>query len=328
LPRRSRLWQTDAVSLPPYRHGYVRLSAYTGAYLQPNGGFGLANAGVLSDRDATTLVDTFFDLPHTHALLTAVTAATGVPVRRVINTHHNGDHCWGNQLCRNAEIIGHRLCREAMRQLPPAGLEQLRAADSRRPGIRLLQESMTGFDFRGIELTLPTTVFDDRLTIYVNDLPVELVYLGPAHTIGDIAVHMPAEGVLFTGDLVFRSCAPLGWEGTFAGWLAALDAMIALAPAVVVPGHGPVCGIEGLHEQRAYLAYVAEEARRGWARGLTALDAALAIDLGPYAEWAEPERIVAMVARAHRECRNEPMDAPLDFLALADDMAEYRRRRA
>jgi glyoxylase-like metal-dependent hydrolase (beta-lactamase superfamily II) len=308
--------------------GYVRLSEHAGVYLQPNGGFGLSNAGVLAGRDATTLIDTFFDLAHTRALLDAVAATTRTPIRRVVNTHHNGDHCWGNQLCRESEIIGHRRCRDAMLGLPPAVLEHLRTAPATRPGIAHLKAAMARFDFRGIEIVPPTTVFDERLTLYVDDLAAEVRYLGPAHTAGDVVVWLAGEGVLFTGDLVFRQCAPIGWEGTFARWLEALDAMIALGPALVVPGHGPVAGVEALHEQRAYLAYVVDEARRGFARGATPLDTALAIDLGPYAAWVEPERIVAIVARAHRECRGEPEDAPVDFLALADAMLEYRRRRS
>ena len=312
---------------PAYREGLTSLTDHCAAYLQPNGGFGLSNAGVLLGRDSTTLVDTFFDLTHTRALLTAVGRATPAPVRRVINTHHNGDHCWGNQLCHDAEIIAHRLCRAEMLRFPVALLEQLRTSDVARPGVRLLQAGMRRFDFRGIVITPPTTIFDARLSIYVDDLAVELIYLGPAHTAGDVVVHVPGESVLFTGDLLFRHCAPLGWEGTFARWIAALDTMIALAPAVIVPGHGPVCGVEGLREQRDYLTYVEDAGREAYTRDRTLLDAALALDLGPYANWAEPERVIAMLARAYRETQGEAADSAVDFLAQADLMAEYRQRR-
>jgi cyclase len=313
------------MSLPPFVPGLVRLTDHAGAYLQPDGSFGLSNAGVLIGRDGVTLVDTFFDLAHTRRLLDSV-AGLG-RVRRVVNTHHNGDHCWGNQLVRDVEIIGHRRCRELMPTLPPALLEQLRHAPADRPGVAFLKVGMERFDFSDIELTPPTTVFDERLTIWVDDQPVELLYLGPAHTAGDVAVWLPAERVLYTGDLLFRNCAPLGWAGTFARWIAALDTMLALDPALVVPGHGPVSGSEGLREQREYLAYVLGEARTGLAAGRSPLDTALGIDLGPYASWTDGERIVAVVTRAFRELRGEPEDAPIDFLAIADDMAEYHRRR-
>src|SRR5690606_3775569 len=111
---------------------------------------------------------------------------------------------------------------------------------------------------------------------------VELLYVGPAHTAGDVIVHIPAARIVFTGDVLFRLCTPIGWEGTFDHWLAALDRIIALAPEVIVPGHGPLCGVEGPREMRAYLAYVRGEAARWFAAGVPALEAAKRIDLGPY----------------------------------------------
>jgi glyoxylase-like metal-dependent hydrolase (beta-lactamase superfamily II) len=153
------------------------------------------------------------------------------------------------------------------------------------------------------------------------------VYAGPAHTAGDVIVHLPAERVVFAGDVLFRLCTPIGWEGTFDRWIAALDAIVALDPAVVVPGHGPLSGTEGPREMKAYLDYVRAESRRFFARGLPALEAAAQIDLGPYAGWTEPERVVFNVDRAYRELRGEPWDAPLDVPALFRGMAELRQRR-
>src|SRR5207249_12019189 len=128
-----------------------------------------------------------------------------------------------------------------------------------------------------------------------------LVYVGPAHTSGDLIVHLPAERVVFTGDILFRLCTPVGWEGTFDRWIAALDRIVALEPAVIVPGHGPLCGVEGPKETKAYLQYVRAEPKRCLEEGLSALEVAKRIDLGPYAGWTEPERIVFQVERAYRE---------------------------
>ena len=101
-----------------------------------------------------------------------------------------------------------------------------------------------------------------------------------------------------------------------------------LDPAVIVPGHGPLCGLEGPREMKAYLEYVRAEAGRFFAAGLPALEAARRIDLGPYAGWTEPERIVFQVERAYRELRGEPFDAPIDVTALFGDMLALRRERA
>jgi cyclase len=74
--------------------------------------------------------------------------------------------------------------------------------------------------------------------------------------------------------------------------------------------------VEGPREMKAYLAYVQGESRRFFERGVEPLEAAKRIDLGPYADWTEPERLFAIVDRAYRELRGEPWDAPIDPMAL------------
>jgi hypothetical protein len=76
-----------------------------------------------------------------------------------------------------------------------------------------------------------------------------------------------------------------------------------LDPEVIVPGHGPVCGIEGVTEMRAYLEYVRSEARASFDAGLTSLEAARRIEFGPYGEWRAPARLFMNVERAYREFR-------------------------
>jgi glyoxylase-like metal-dependent hydrolase (beta-lactamase superfamily II) len=267
------------------------------------------------------VVDTFWDLPHTQAMIDLYAGVLPAPARRVVNTHHNGDHCWGNQLFAGAEIIGHRLCAEGMRKENPTAMQAVRGlAGSDDPALATFARRLAPWDFTGIELHPPTTLIDDRLDLDVGGIPVELRYVGPAHTQGDVIVHLPEQRVVFTGDVLFRLCTPIGWEGTFANWTAALDAIVALEPEVVVPGHGPVCGVEGPREMRAYLDYVERESKAAFAAGWSELDAAKRIDLGPYADWTEPERLVFNVARAYRECRGEPWDAPTDVGAVMHGM--------
>ena len=102
---------------------------------------------------------------------------------------------------------------------------------------------------------------------------------------------------------------------------------VALDPAVVVPGHGPLCGVEGPREMKAYLAYVRAEANRFFDQGVPVVEAARRIDLGPYDGWTEPERIVFQVERAYRERRGQPFDAPIDITALFQGMFELHRAR-
>jgi glyoxylase-like metal-dependent hydrolase (beta-lactamase superfamily II) len=156
---------------------------------------------------------------------------------------------------------------------------------------------------------------------------VALLYVGPAHTGGDVIVHLPAQKILFTGDILFRLCTPIGWEGTYDGWIGALDRIISLAPEVIVPGHGPLCGLEGPREMRAYLEHVREESRACYEAGLSLAEACKRIDPGPYAHWTEPERIVFNIARAYRELAGEPFDAPIDMAALFRLMFDLRQAR-
>jgi glyoxylase-like metal-dependent hydrolase (beta-lactamase superfamily II) len=195
-------------------------------------------------------------------------------------------------------------------------------ADSDDPALAAFARRLADWDFAGIELRPPTTLVDDRLDLDVGGIAVELHYVGPAHTQGDLIVHLPEQHVVFTGDVLFRLCTPIGWEGTFANWRAALDRIVALAPETIVPGHGPICGVEGPREMRAYLDYVERESKAAFAAGLSEIEAAKRIDLGPYAGWTEPERLVFNVARAYRECRGEPWDASIDVMAAMRGMAE------
>jgi glyoxylase-like metal-dependent hydrolase (beta-lactamase superfamily II) len=297
------------------------------ACLQPDRGLGWSNSGLIN-RAGGVVVDTFWDLPHTRALIEQYARVWSEPAQRVVNTHHNGDHCWGNQLFAGAEIIGHRLCAAGFGKEQPRLMQALREqAGSDDPALAALARELRSFDFTGIELTPPTTVFDDRLDLELDGTRVELLYVGPAHTAGDTIVHLPAQRVVFTGDVLFRLCTPIGWEGTYAKWSEALDRIIALDPAVIVPGHGPLCGLEGPREMKAYLEYVRAESARFHGQGLSIEEAARRIDLGPYAGWTEPERVLFNVARAYRELCGEPYDAPIDAGRMLRAMFALRAER-
>ncbi len=295
------------------------------ACLNPDRGLGWSNSGLLN-RAGGVVIDTFWDLPHTRELMATYARVSPARPTRVVNTHHNGDHCWGNQLFPDAEIIGHRLCAASFGKEQPAMMQAVKnSAGSADPVLAELADRLAEWDFSGIELRPPTTLIDDRLVLDLDGMAAHLIYVGPAHTAGDVIVHLPAERVVFTGDVLFRLCTPIGWEGTYDRWLAALDEIIALAPETIVPGHGPLCGVEGPREMRAYLEYVRDEASCFFKAGLTALEAAQRIDLGPYGGWTEPERVVFNVERAYRELRGEPFDAPIDPVAMFRAMYELRQ---
>ncbi len=187
-----------------------------------------------------------------------------------------------------------------------------------------LAKALSVWDFEGIELRPPTTLIEDRLELDLGGIVVNLIHVGPAHTADDVIAYLPERRIVFTGDVLFRLCTPIGWDGTFDGWISALDRIISLDPEVVVPGHGPLCGVEGLREMKAYLEYVRQESRRHFDAGLSTLEAAKKVDLGPYANWTEPERILFSVERAYREFRGEPFDSPIDAVSIFRGMHELR----
>ena len=292
--------------------------------LQEDRGLGTSNSGLIN-RGGGLVVDTFWDLPHTRQLIEHYARVWRGPARRVVNTHHNGDHCWGNQLFSGAEIIGHRLCAAAFGAESPQMMQTLRNAGAAAGPMAALSQALASWDFSGIELTPPTTLFEEQLVLDLDGIAAHLLYVGPAHTAGDVIVHLPEQRIVFTGDVLFRLCTPIGWEGTYARWIEALERIIALAPEVIVPGHGPLCGVEGPREMKAYLQYVRAESKRFYDAGLSVLDAAKRIDLGPYATWTEPERLMFQVERAYREFRGAPSDVPIDAVAMFAGISMYPR---
>jgi glyoxylase-like metal-dependent hydrolase (beta-lactamase superfamily II) len=296
------------------------------ACLQPDRGLGWSNSGLIN-RGGGMVVDTFWDLPRTRELMAQYARVWKRPAGRVVNTHHNGDHCWGNQLFDQAEIIGHRLCAASFGKEKPEAMQGLKKLiTSPNPALASLARELEPYDFTGVTLTPPTTLFDERLDLELDGLKIELLYVGPAHTAGDVIVHVPAQRIVFTGDVLFRLCTPIGWEGTYDQWIAALDRIVALDPAVIVPGHGPLCGVEGPREMKAYLQYIRSEAKAHFDAGRTIEEAAQRIDLGPYAGWTEPERIIFNLSRAYRELRGEPWDTPIDAGAVLHAMFNLKGR--
>jgi cyclase len=171
---------------------------------------------------------------------------------------------------------------------------------------------------RQIELVLPTTLFDTRYELDLNGTEVHLIYVGPCHQCGDTIIHVPKERVVFAGDVLFRRCTPMGWTGSYHKWFQCLDLLVQLAPEAIVPGHGPICGIEGVIEMKAYLQYALEESRKCYDNGLPALEAAKKIEFGPYGDWVAPARLYMNVERAYREFRGDAPDAPWDTAATFD----------
>jgi glyoxylase-like metal-dependent hydrolase (beta-lactamase superfamily II) len=313
------------VSRAAYTRGLHDLGNGCFAYLQPDGSWGWSNAGLVAGDGASLLVDTLFDLPLTRRMLEEMRDVTRArPIRTLVNTHANGDHCWGNQLVTGAEIVASRACRDEMTTgFGPAMMQALLAADGLGEAGDYFRRCFGAFDFAGIELTPPTRVFDGTLSLDVGGTRVEVIDVGPAHTRGDALVHVPGDGVVYTGDILFIGGTPIVWEGPVSNWIAACERILAMGCRTVVPGHGPITDAAGVRAVRDYLTYVSEQARARWEAGMSSEDAARDIALGEFSRWGERERIAVNVDTVYRELSDD--HSPPDALRLFGLMAELSR---
>ena len=283
----------------------LEVAERTYAFVQPDGTWFINNAGFVVGDDHVVLVDTCATERRTRALLDAVAAVTDAPVRIVVNTHHHGDHTHGNYLCTDATIVGHRRCREEVERM----------------GIMTLDSIWGAVEWGDLQLRSPDLTFDERVDLVVGDLTVEVRAFGDAaHTTNDVVAWVPERGVLYTGDLVFHGGTPFVVMGSISGSLASLDWLRSFQPAVIVPGHGPVCGVDALDAIEAYFRFVQDLAAEGLAAGVPPLELAQRADLGPFAGLTDPERLVANLHRAYAEAEGTPPGDPIDYLTAFSDM--------
>ena len=255
------------------------------AYLQPNGGWGLNNAGVVTGGGTTLVVDTAATEARAHALRAAVARVSRRPARIVVNTHHHGDHTHGNFVfAPDAVVMAHDAARD---EIVSRGLA--------------MTQVWPEVDWGRLRPHPPELTFGDRIRIRLGERAVELIHVGPGHTTNDVIVWLPDDGVLFAGDLVVPGCTPYVQMGSLRGSLAALDVMAELGPRVIVGGHGPVAGPRAIEDTRAYLRWVRELATSGQQAGRSPLETALGAGAGDFRDLVDPERLVANLHRAYAE---------------------------
>jgi cyclase len=292
------------------------------AYLQPDGGWGWSNAGLIADGEETLLIDTLFDLKLTEQMLSdmrrAVPAASHIGT--LVNTHANGDHCYGNQLVGDARIVASERTATEMSELPATAMAELvRQAPNMGELGEFFLRCFGSFDFGGIEMVLPDESFSGELTLRVGSREVRLIEVGPAHTQGDTLALLPADRVLFSGDILFNGAHPIAWAGPVSNWIAACDRILDMDVDVIVPGHGPLADQGSVRELKAYFGYLYEQARAHHARGMTSLEAARSMSLDRWADWGESERLAVNLATIYSELSEDAEQ--LNPLAAFEQMA-------
>ncbi len=296
------------------------------AWVFPRGSWGESNAGlVVGDDGEALLIDTQWDEPSTAFMLSAA-PLEGATISTLVNTHPDGDHTWGNAVVGAPRIIATDACRGHFDHEDPQRLGRLvslsgalgRAPVVRLPGpgrvlssgqllLRYLAEMGKPWDFGSVRLTWPTETFSGALQLSVGGRRVDLIEVGPAHSHGDLIVHLPDDDIVFAADTLFVGVTPIMWVGPLSNWTAALERIKALKPKVVVPGHGPVSGLAEVDTLLAHFTWVAEVGAAQRASGQTPLKAAQAAlfsaeyAASPWADWISPERLVVTLTALQRE---------------------------
>ncbi|MGC9665502.1 MBL fold metallo-hydrolase [Planosporangium sp. 12N6] len=290
----------------------VELATGVYAYVQPDGSWMLNNTGIVTGDDGDlVLVDTTSTEARNRALLSHVARVSTATPRALVNTHHHGDHTFGNWLMpAQTPIIGHVTCRE---DVLTAGL--------------LAAHLFAGPDYGRIELRPPDVTFTTSMTLHLGGRTVELHHVGPAHTRSDVVVWLPEQRILFAGDIAFAGGQPFLAEGSVSGYPKALAAVRALQPEILVPGHGPVCRgdevVRLLDDLDGYAAYVDRLARDGHAAGLGPLEAARRAGASRFDGWQERERLIGNLHRAYRELDGQPVGATLDLATVWGEMVAF-----
>ncbi len=233
--------------------------------------FGGSNNIWIVFKDYVVVVDANFP-KEAGDVIAAIKKTTKKPIKYVFDTHHHGDHAYGNSIWakEGARIIASK---KASRLLLMRGPEQWEMAAKDRKDIaenKLKQADIT---------------FDEKYVLDDGEQRVEFRHFGHSHTAGDAVAYLPKHRILCTGDACVNGAFTFMGHSNSASWIACLKKMEQLDIDLVCPGHGKVAGKDVLAKQRRYF----EEMRQHVAAGITAkkslADITTSLDLPWYKEW-------------------------------------------
>ena len=139
------------------------------------------------------------------------------------------------------------------------------------------------------------------MTYRVGNIVVEFLFIDPAHTWGDIVAYLPAEKILFAGDIFFNYVTPYGHNAHISKWIEVCEKINKMDVNVIVPGHGPLAGKKELAQMADYYRTLIPEVKKRYAARMTPGQAAADIKLPKYQNWRGPEQLVNNVVRLYAE---------------------------
>jgi cyclase len=309
-----------------FKEGLYQLGSNSYAWMVPNGSWGETNIGLIDCGGQSVLVDTCWDVRFTReALHFAADIVKRSPIEHVINTHADGDHCWGNQLFKDKPIIASQACIHQMHHQHPRQLLALKLGGQLLRHVPLagldkfghyMHQMFKPYGFEQVVITDPTEGFSVQKTLTVNGVDIVITEVGPGHTDGDCIVHVPDQRVAYAGDIVFVGVTPVAWSGPVDNIVAALKRLLALKVEVIVPGHGPLASPRDVQHLIDYWDFVQEGIHQRFRRGMSAFEAARDLMFSPafaqqgFLLWDSPERLLTSACTLYRGWGARPARLP------------------
>jgi len=218
-------------------------------------GHGHCNNGWIVFEDYVLVIDANFP-SGAREIMPKIRAITDKPVRFAFDTHHHGDHAYGNQIWveQGAVPIAHTGVIEEMKKYETGYY-------GGKPG-RWEDTAKGRADVAASKLKPPTLLFPKEMIFDDGKHRVELHYFGVAHTHGDGFAWLPKERILFTGDACVNGPYNYLADGDTGEWIKTLEAAKKLGAKVVCPGHGPIATGEVLDDQLAYFESLRKEVKK------------------------------------------------------------------
>jgi phosphoglycerate dehydrogenase-like enzyme/glyoxylase-like metal-dependent hydrolase (beta-lactamase superfamily II) len=244
-------------------------------------------------------------------VIEAIKKTTNKPIRYVLDTHHHGDHAWGNSVWikEGATVIAHKNCAKLLRTTGPADF----LAAGKGPAGRK--------DVAASKLDFPTLIFDDKLILDDGEQRVEFMQLGHSHTIGDAVAWLPKQGILCTGDACVNGAYNYMGHSNSASWIRALERMQGLDVKIVAPGHGVLDTKDLLARQKRYFVELRQQVKKGIDAGKDVEDIVKSIDMPWYKEWTTVTPSSDNIKHVYNEYMGlvAPWDFEYDFGILAGE---------
>ncbi len=250
-----------------------------------NAGF-ISNAAAIVTNEGVVIVDALGSPALAKKFLQRIREVTDKPIVKVIVTHYHADHIYGLQLFKaeGAEVIA------------PAGYHEYVEAPIAEQRLEERRISLAPWVDENTHIVMPDTVIDKNTTMQVGDVELDILYLGAAHSDGDLAVLVKNDAVLISGDLIFEGRVPFTGSANTAHWLDVLEHLDNTGLKALLPGHGPAASNPGEAVKLTldYLRTVRDAMQRGVDEMMTFEEAY------DQADWSRFEKLPAFDATHRR----------------------------